>query len=244
MSSIDPADISVALKAVATGDRLALARALSVVDRRHCVAPNPLSPPPSFGITGAPGAGKSTLINAIIAELRARDLTVGALLVDPSHPKTGGALLGDRIRMSAHNHDNGVFIRSLGSRGSGTGISTDLAAMINVMGHCPFDILLVETVGVGQLDTAISDLVDKVVMLSPPGCGDEIQAMKASNLDIADAIVINKADMPEREVQRHESSLRLHAEICAGPVAPVFKTIATTGEGVGLFVEEFLLRSR
>ena len=230
------------LAAVGRGDRLALARALNAVDKDHAAVPQPAKRPPCFGVTGAPGAGKSTLISAIITELRKRGLAVGALLVDPSHPRTGGALLGDRIRMNEHNRDNGVFVRSLGSRKGAGGISSDLQDALNTMAHFPFDILLVETVGVGQLDTAIVPLVDKVLMLSPPGCGDEIQAMKASNLDIAHAIVINKADMPPQEVQRHEEALMMRAELSAASAPiPIFKTVALDGGGVGKLVEEFIL---
>ena len=230
------------LAAAGQGDRLALARALNAVDKDHTSVAAPSKRPPCFGITGAPGAGKSTLISAIITELRKRGLTVGALLVDPSHPLTGGALLGDRIRMNEHNQDKGVFVRSLGSRQGAGGISSDLEAALNTMAHFPFDILLVETLGVGQLDTAIVSLVDKVLMLSPPGCGDEIQAMKASNLDIAHAIVINKADMPPKEVQRHEEALMMRAELSAesAPI-PIFKTVALDGGGVDKLVEEFIL---
>jgi GTPase len=241
LSSVTANTLKTALEAIAHGDRRALARALTTVERRHCGTPKPPRRPACFGITGPPGAGKSTLINAILTELRKRDRKVGVLLVDPSHPTTGGALLGDRIRMNEHNCDPAVFIRSLGSRGSGAGISVDLEAMINVMAHFPFDLILIETVGVGQLDTAIAPLVDKVVMLSPPGSGDEIQAMKASNLDLADAIVINKADMPENEVRRHEKALEMRADFSAAAVVPLFKTVALTGEGVDILVEEFFL---
>ena len=150
--------------------------------------------------------------------------------------------MGDRIRMNEHNRDNGVFVRSLGSRKGAGGISSDLQAALNTMAHFPFDVLLVETVGVGQLDTAIVPLVDKVIMLSPPGCGDEIQAMKASNLDIAHAIVINKADMPPKEVQRHEEALMMRAELSAASAPiPIFKTVALDGGGVDKLVEEFIL---
>lgn len=234
---------AIELEAVTQGNRLALAKALTAVDRHHVDVPAPAKRPPCFGITGAPGAGKSTLINALIAALRKRDLNVGALLVDPTHPVTGGALLGDRIRMNEHNQDSQVFIRSLGSRGGTAGISSDLESALNVMAHFPFDILLVETVGVGQLDMGIASFVDKVLVVSPPGTGDDIQAMKASNLDIADAIVINKADMPDDQVRRHEKSLMLRGQL--DPKAadvPVFKTIALTGEGIDELVEKFLLQ--
>lgn len=232
------------LDAIARGDRLALARVLTAVDKNHVMVPAFADRPPCFGITGAPGAGKSTLINAIITELRKRDLTVGALLIDPTHPVTGGALLGDRIRMNEHSEDDKVFIRSLGSRKGAAGISSDLEAALNTMARFPFDILLVETVGVGQLDTGIAPMVDKVVMLSPPGSGDEIQMMKASNLYIADALVINKADMPEQEVKRHEKALRMRAQLDrAAADVPIFKTVALTGEGVEELVETFILQA-
>ncbi len=231
--------------AVARGDRLALARALNAVDKDHIAVPEPEKRAPCFGITGAPGAGKSTLIGAILTELRKHGLTIGVLMVDPTHPGTGGALLGDRIRMNEHNQDPKVFMRSLGSRKGAGGISSDLPAALNTMAHFPFDILLVETVGVGQLDTAVTPLVDKVIMLSPPGSGDEIQAMKASNLDIADAIVINKADFAEKEVRRHEESLMMRVQLSAALTeVPLFKTIALDGQGVDQLVEAFILKTR
>lgn len=220
---------------------MALAKALNAVDKTHVAVPEPSKRPPCFGVTGAPGSGKSTLISAIITELRKRALSVGVLLVDPSHPVTGGALLGDRIRMNEHQQDPGVFMRSLGSRKGTGGISSDLEAALNAMAHFPFDVLLVETVGVGQLDTAIVPLVDKVLMLSTPGTGDEIQAMKASNLDIAHAIVINKADMPAKEVQRHEDALKMRMETSTiSPAVPIYKTVALSGEGVDKLVDEFI----
>ncbi len=232
------------LRAIARGDRLALARALNSVDKDHTAVPEPAQRPPCFGITGAPGAGKSTLIATMLTELRKRGLSVGVLLVDPTHPRTGGALLGDRIRMNEHSQDPKVFLRSLGSRKGYGGISSDLPAALNTMAHFPFDILLVETVGVGQLDIAVTTLVDKVIMVSPPGSGDEIQAMKASNLDIADAIVINKADLAEKEVQRHEQSLMMRVQLSAALAeVPIFKTVALDGQGVDKLVEEFVLKT-
>ncbi len=232
------------LEAVAQGNRRALAKALTAVDKHHAAIPGPAKRPPCFGITGAPGVGKSTLINAIITALRARGLNVGALLVDPTHPVTGGALLGDRIRMNEHNQDSHVFVRSLGSRGGTGGVSSDLESALNLMAHFPFDILLVETVGVGQLDMGIASFVDKVLVVSPPGSGDDIQAMKASNLDIADGVIINKADMPDEQVRRHENTLMMRAQLDPRAAeVPLFKTVALTGEGVEELVAKFMLQT-
>lgn len=147
-----------------------------------------------IGITGAPGAGKSTLTDALIAELRKRKKTVGVLAVDPTSPFTGGAILGDRIRMQRHAEDTGVFVRSLATRGALGGLSQAAGNAIHVMEAMSKDIIIVETVGIGQQEIDIINHAHSVVVVLVPGMGDEIQTMKAGLMEIADVFVINKAN--------------------------------------------------
>lgn len=147
-----------------------------------------------IGFTGSPGAGKSTLIDCLVAELRKRDKTVGVLLVDPTSPFTGGAILGDRIRMQRHSLDPGVFVRSLATRGALGGLSKAVGDAIHVLDAMGKDYVIVETVGTGQQEVEIINHAHTVVVVLIPGMGDEIQAIKAGILEIADVFVINKAD--------------------------------------------------
>ncbi len=147
-----------------------------------------------LGITGAPGVGKSTLVDAVISTLRQRNMTVGVVAIDPSSPFTGGALLGDRVRMQKHSTDQGVFIRSLATRGCSGGLSKAATSTVHIMDAMSKDIVLVETVGVGQAEIDITRLADTCVFVMSPGMGDAIQMMKAGILEAADIFVINKAD--------------------------------------------------
>jgi LAO/AO transport system kinase len=147
-----------------------------------------------IGFTGSPGAGKSTLIDAMIAEFRKKDKTVGVLLVDPSSPFTGGAILGDRIRMQRHSTDSGVFVRSLATRGALGGLSKAVGDAIHILDAMGKDYVIVETVGTGQQEVEIINHAHTVIVVAIPGMGDEIQAIKAGILEIADIFVINKAD--------------------------------------------------
>jgi len=148
-----------------------------------------------IGITGPPGSGKSTLIDRLIGVIRAQGLTVGVLCVDPSSPLTGGAVLGDRIRMERHYGDAGVFIRSMASRGSLGGVSRAVGAAVDLLDACGKDVVIVETVGVGQEGIEVTKLVDVTVLVLAPGWGDNLQSMKAGILEVADVVVINKADL-------------------------------------------------
>ncbi|MEX1125612.1 MAG: methylmalonyl Co-A mutase-associated GTPase MeaB [Acidimicrobiia bacterium] len=224
---------------VRTGDRVALARLVSLIESGEpgvAEAIGALSgggqAARRIGITGPPGAGKSTLINAIIAELRSRSMSVAVLAVDPSSPLTGGALLGDRIRMQDHVEDEGVYVRSMASRGHLGGLAVAAAATIDILSKAAFDYVLVETVGVGQSEVEVMDLVDLVVLVVGPGWGDQIQAEKAGVVEIADLFVINKADRPGvDEVRRALLG-------AAGELGPeVLITTATTGAGVGALVD-------
>lgn len=225
---MDPA----VLEAVRSGDRRALARAISDVEQDGGLTGLP-APDKVIGITGPPGAGKSTLISELIEVIRARDETVAVLAVDPSSPVTGGALLGDRIRMQSHIDDQGVFVRSMATRGRLGGLAPATRETVALLGAAGFDRLIVETVGVGQSEVEIMDLANVVVMVVGPGWGDQVQADKAGIVEIADVFVVNKGDRPGvNDVKR---ALRETAD--ANDVSVVVTT-ATTGEGVAELLDE------
>jgi LAO/AO transport system kinase len=210
----DPAARARELTEAATiGDRRALARLLTAVENRTPVAEaalRTLYPMAGrahlVGITGPPGAGKSTLVAALIAELRARDRSVGVVAVDPSSPITGGALLGDRVRMQSYASDGDVFIRSMAARGHAGGLASTSAAAAAVLDACGFDIVFLETVGTGQSEVEVAAAADTTVVLEAPEMGDEVQAIKAGLLEVADIVVVNKGDRPG--AQRTASQLR------------------------------------
>ncbi len=210
----DPAARARVLTDAATaGDRRALARLLTAVENRTPLAESamrvlyPLAGKAHIvGITGAPGAGKSTLVAALIAEARAAGRVVGVVAVDPSSPITGGALLGDRVRMQAYAADPDVFIRSMASRGHAGGLASTSAAAAAVMDACGFDLVLLETVGTGQSEVEVAAAADTTVVLEAPEMGDEVQAIKAGLLEVADIVVVNKGDRPG--AQRTASQLR------------------------------------
>jgi len=189
------------------------------------------------GVTGPPGAGKSTLVSALIAEWRRRGCRVAVAAVDPSSPFSGGAILGDRIRMSDHSADDGVFIRSIAARGRAGGLSLTTARIVEVMSAAGFDIVLVETVGAGQSEYEIAEVADTKVVVTPPGLGDDVQAAKAGILEIADILVVNKADLPGAE-HAYTHLLQI-AQLGArrGVQLPVLKTIATRGDGVPALID-------
>ena len=224
------------LPAYLDGERAALARAVTEVENDGAFAGAVLAAARQaparalvVGITGAPGAGKSTLVGAYVGELRGRGLSVAVLAVDPSSPLTGGALLGDRIRMSRHAGDAGVFVRSLASRGHLGGLARNAALVADVMAASGRDIVIVETVGVGQSEIEIAGLADVRVVVWAPGAGDDVQAAKAGILEIADLIVVNKADLPQAAAT--QAALRSAASYAAAPLA-VMATAAVSGRGV------------
>ncbi len=189
-----------------------------------------------IGVTGPPGAGKSTLINRLIGHWRANGLKVAVLAVDPSSPFSGGAVLGDRLRMAAHSGDAGVFIRSMASRGHLGGLSRATGDALTVFDAMPWDVVLIETVGVGQNETDIMRHASVIILLQTPMGGDDVQAAKAGINEIGDIFVVNKSDHREadRLVQMLQEMIalgqRLHSERTWCP--PVVKTQATTGEGI------------
>ena len=184
---------------------------------------------PRIGITGAPGAGKSTLIARLIEEYRARGKKVGVLAVDPSSPITGGALLGDRVRMQTHAADENVFIRSMATRGHLGGLSRATAGAARVLAAWGAEVVIIETVGVGQSETEIMDLADVVAVILTPLSGDDIQMLKAGVYEIADIFVVNKSDRGRTE-PLVESLGALYRR-------PVVVTVATEGKGVGELIE-------
>ncbi|MGE0701518.1 MAG: methylmalonyl Co-A mutase-associated GTPase MeaB [Hyphomicrobiaceae bacterium] len=187
------------------------------------------------GLTGPPGAGKSTLANALIVEARSSGRRVAVLAVDPSSPVSGGAILGDRIRMVTASTDDGVMVRSLGSRGALGGLTPAAVRMIDALDAAGFGLILIETVGTGQNEIDVAEIADVVMVVSAPGLGDGIQAMKAGLIEIADVLVVNKADREgaDRTVADLEAALSLRAgRPGERPEVPVVKTSAATGLGV------------
>ncbi len=187
-----------------------------------------------IGLTGSPGAGKSTVTRALITAYRGQGLRIAVLAIDPSSPFTGGALLGDRIRMQDHATDGDVFIRSMASRGHLGGLAAATPQVIRALDAARYDVILIETVGVGQVEVEIASLADSVTVLVVPGMGDSIQAAKAGILEIADVFVVNKADRPQ--VQETIRDLRNMIALAAqGPgdwKPPIVTTVATTGDGI------------
>lgn len=221
------------------GERRAISAAITELERLSSAAPELLQAIQPYlghalvvGFTGPPGAGKSTLVNAVIAHLRSQGRTVGVIAVDPSSPISGGAILGDRIRMTAALDDPGVFVRSLASRGYLGGLSPAAVRIIDAIDASGFDVILLETVGTGQNEIDVAEVADVRVVISAPGLGDDIQAMKSGLLEIADILVVNKGDRPGAEETLHQLMGALSIRANMRSKSPVLKTTATTGEGV------------
>jgi LAO/AO transport system kinase len=233
------------------GDRVALAKLLSRLEKSGPSVVGQfnelLLPAQSafrVGITGPPGAGKSTLIAQMIGGLRKRGKTVAVLAVDPSSPFTQGAILGDRIRYSEHVLDDGVFIRSLGSRGSLGGLSASAWLMVRAFDHAGFDVVLLETVGVGQTELEIMNVADHVSVVLTPESGDGIQGMKAGLMEISDLFLVNKSDRPGADVfaREIEAALELDPRAMSSNPPKVLKLSALTGAGVDAVLSELLLQ--
>jgi LAO/AO transport system kinase len=223
------------------GDPRALARAISAVENR---APGwtellkALFPHSGkariLGLTGAPGAGKSTLVDQLAKHYRKTGKTLGIIAVDPTSPYTGGAILGDRIRMQDHHADPGIYIRSMATRGSLGGLArttADVATLLDASGR---DLILIETVGVGQDEVEIVRLADVTIVILVPGMGDDVQTIKAGIMEIADIFVINKSDRDGAErVEREIHALQSLATRHDGWTPPIVKTVASEGRGIG-----------
>ncbi len=255
-------------EAVLSGNRLSLARLLTQVENNTPDGRAALDvlfahtgQAHLVGVTGSPGTGKSSLVNHMALSFRKLDLRVAVVAIDPSSPFTGGAVLGDRVRMRDLSGDTGVFIRSMASRGSLGGLAQATAAVVQVFDAAGFDVILIETVGAGQSEVDIARLAHTTLVVEAPGLGDEIQAIKAGILEIADILVINKADRPgvesteralksmldlahpvQKIFQHHGQSLRVEAPAqpesgAAMWIPPILRTVATDGSGLPALID-------
>src|SRR5919199_1203637 len=221
------------------GNVRGLARAITLVERRDPSVRHVLEAlsgqmkrPSVLGFTGAPGTGKSTLVDALVRLLRGRDCGVAVIAVDPNSPYSGGALLGDRIRMQRHALDPRVFIRSMGARGHLGGLSVATREAIRLLGAFGFEYVLLETVGVGQSELEVAAVADTTVVVLTPGLGDGVQMIKAGIMEIADVFVVNKADLPgsQRTVQEIRSMLNMGPKLDWKP--PIVSVVAARQEGI------------
>jgi len=220
------------IAAARTGSTRAAGKLLSLVEspRRNEVldALGVTSPPRILGVTGPPGAGKSTTVAALVGAYREREMRVAVLAVDPSSPYSGGALLGDRIRMAAHINDSDVLIRSVATRGHLGGLAAAVPAAIRLLSALSYDLIVLETVGVGQSEIEIAAVADPTVVILNPGAGDAVPAAKAGLLEVADIVVVNKAD--------REGADQTVRDLRAETHAPILKLVAAQGQGISELV--------
>jgi len=240
----DLADVVRLIERMRNGERRAISHAVTELERLSAAAPALLQAMQPHlghalvvGFTGSPGAGKSTLVNAYTRYVRSQSKTVGIIAVDPSSPVSGGAILGDRIRMTATLDDDGVFMRSLASRGHLGGLSPAAVRVIDALDAAGKDIVLIETVGTGQSEIDVAEVADVRVLVTAPGLGDDIQAMKAGLIEIADILVVNKGDREGAERTMHQLLGALSIRAHDRSKTPVLKTTATTGEGISALAD-------
>lgn len=231
----DPVELAALVR---SGDRRAIARAISLVEDEATAAAELMRTlwphvggAAVVGITGPPGVGKSTLVGALVSEVRRSGRTVGVVAVDPSSPFTQGAVLGDRVRLVEHDTDDGVFFRSMGSRGRLGGVAEATALASAILSAAGFDVVLIETVGAGQSDIRIADMADVVVLALQPGSGDSVQAIKAGVMEIPDVVALTKADLPGVDVFRSELRLALGIDPQTAP--RLVELSVPNGQGVG-----------
>jgi len=228
------------IEAARGGSARAAGRLLSLVEspRRSEVLDSlgAVSAPRVVGVTGPPGAGKSTTVGALVSAYRERDMRVAVLAVDPSSPYSGGALLGDRIRMAAHINDSDVLIRSVATRGHLGGLAAAVPAAIRLLAALSYDLVVLETVGVGQSEIEIAAIADPTIVILNPGAGDAVQAAKAGLLEVADIVVVNKAD--------REGADQTVRDLKAETKAPILKLVAAEGQGIPELVEAIEVHHR
>ena len=236
-------------EAVRRGEPAALGRALSLVEGGGALG-NAMSArfrdsagsARLVGVTGPPGSGKSTLVDALIGEWRSRDKRVAVLAVDPVSPRTGGAVLGDRTRMGERSLDDDVFIRSVSARGHLGGLCAAARGMVTAMEAAGWDLIVLETVGAGQSETEVAEIADCTLVVSAPGLGDELQAIKAGILEIGNILVVNKCDRPGAGETARDLSAMLKLRQGEAAQVPVVQVSATTGEGIGALAAEIDIR--